>query len=46
VSAPVTDAGGNVIAAVSLSGPLERMGQNPGRRHGAAVARVARELSR
>ncbi|MFM9132871.1 MAG: IclR family transcriptional regulator [Actinomycetota bacterium] len=46
VSAPVTDADGNVIAAVSLSGPLERMGQNPGRRHGAAVARGARDLSR
>ncbi|MEY5060034.1 MAG: hypothetical protein RJA51_1781 [Actinomycetota bacterium] len=45
VSAPVTDPEGNVVAAVSLSGPLERMGQSPGRRYGAAVARVARTLS-
>lgn len=45
VSAPVTDSEGNVVAAVSLSGPLERMGQSPGRRYGAAVARVARTLS-
>lgn len=45
VSAPVLDTAGSVIAAVSLSGPLERMGQSPGRRYGTAVAKVARSLS-
>lgn len=45
VSAPVTDAHGGIIAAVSLSGPLERMGADPGRRFGAATARTARTLS-
>ena len=45
VSAPVTDSQGRVIAAVSLSGPLERMGQSAGKKFGAAVVRAARELS-
>ena len=45
VSAPVTDADGNVIAAVSVSGPLDRMAPAAVKRHGAAVARVARSLS-
>lgn len=45
VSAPVTDRAGNVIAAVSLSGPLERMGAGARRKFGAAVVRAARELS-
>ena len=45
VSAPVTDAHGRVIAAVSVSGPIERMGAGAVRRFGAMVARVARDLS-
>ena len=45
VSAPVTDAVGNVIAAVSVSGPVERMGAAAVKKHGAMVARVARSLS-
>ena len=45
VSAPVTDERGGVIAAVSLSGPLERMGASAGKKFGAAVVRAARDLS-
>ena len=45
VSAPVTDAHGRVMAAVSVSGPIERMGAGAVRRFGAMVARVARDLS-
>lgn len=45
VSAPVTDAGGRVVAAVSVSGPIERMGPAAVRKHGTAVARAARALS-
>ena len=45
VSAPVTDAEGTVIAAVSVSGPVERMGAAAVRKHGAMVAKVARSLS-
>jgi DNA-binding IclR family transcriptional regulator len=32
VSAPVRDSAGNVIAAVSVSGPIDRMGRRPGAR--------------
>jgi DNA-binding IclR family transcriptional regulator len=45
VSAPVRDAHGNVIAAVSVSGPVQRTTRSPGRRYGADVAHAARELS-
>ncbi len=45
VSAPVFDAAGDVIAALSISGPLERMSSNPGGKFGAMVARGARDLS-
>ncbi|WP_283234742.1 IclR family transcriptional regulator domain-containing protein, partial [Candidatus Protofrankia californiensis] len=38
VSAPVRDATGRVVAALSLSGPVERLTRSPGQRHGAAVA--------
>ena len=47
VSAPITDgAGGPMVAAVSVSGPIDRIGRSPGRRHGAAVAAAALLLSR
>ncbi|MFL6240947.1 MAG: IclR family transcriptional regulator [Actinomycetes bacterium] len=46
VSAPVLDGDGSVVAAVSVSGPIERLTRTPGRRHGAAVVAAARELSR
>lgn len=44
VSAPVLDGPGRVLAAVSVSGPLDRLGRSPGRRFGAAVAAAARDL--
>ncbi|MEX5712669.1 MULTISPECIES: IclR family transcriptional regulator [unclassified Parafrankia] len=44
VSAPVYGASG-VVAALSLSGPVERLTRSPGRRHGTAVVAAARELS-
>lgn len=47
VSAPVYDGvGGALIAAVSVSGPIDRIGRAPGRRHGAAVLAASVELSR
>lgn len=45
VSAPVLDRSGVVIAAVSVSGPLDRLTRYPGRLHGAAVCAAARELA-
>lgn len=45
VSAPVVDANGEVVAALSISGPLERMSKKPGDKFGSLVARGARSLS-
>lgn len=44
VSAPVTDAEQEVLAAVSVSGPVERTSRRPGRLYGEAVVRAAREI--
>lgn len=44
VSAPVRDAHGAVIAAVSVSGPIQRTTRSPGKKYGAAVARAAASL--
>jgi DNA-binding IclR family transcriptional regulator len=41
VSAPVLDRAGRVAAAVSVSGPIERLTRAPGRRYGAAVLEAA-----
>ena len=46
VSAPVRSPGGKVIAAVSVSGPLERLSRQPGRMHAPAVLAAAERLSR
>ena len=46
VSAPVTGPGGELLAAVSVSGPIDRIGRTPGRRHGAHVASAAERLGR
>jgi DNA-binding IclR family transcriptional regulator len=46
VSAPVRDGAGTVVAAVSVSGPLERLTRSPGRLHAAAVCAAGAELSR
>jgi DNA-binding IclR family transcriptional regulator len=45
VSAPVVDPSGRVVAAVSVSGPVDRTTRTPGRRYGAAVAEAARRIS-
>jgi DNA-binding IclR family transcriptional regulator len=44
VSAPVFDAGGHVVAAVSVSGPIDRLTRTPGKLHADAVVAAAREL--
>ncbi|MBK5306734.1 MAG: IclR family transcriptional regulator [Frankiaceae bacterium] len=46
VSAPVHGRGGTVVAAVSVSGPLERLTRSPGRLHAQAVVAAAAELTR
>ena len=45
VSAPVRLASGKVVAALSVSGPIDRMGRQPGRIHGPAVVAAASRLS-
>ena len=45
-SAPVRDADDSVIAAVSVSGPIERTSHQPGRRYGRALLRAARRIER
>jgi len=45
VSAPVRAPNGKVIAAVSISGPIERLGRQPGRIHAAAVVATAVRLT-
>ena len=44
VSAPVRDANGNVIAAISVSGPIDRMGRRPGARWAADLLAAAEAL--
>lgn len=44
VSAAVRGAGGEVLAAVSVSGPVERTTRTPGARYGPAVAAAARAI--
>ena len=44
VSAPVRDADGAIVAAVSVSGPIERTSREPGRRYGALVVEAARRI--
>ncbi len=41
VSAPVIGHGGQVLAAVSISGPIDRLTRQPGKRYGAAVVDAA-----
>ncbi|HEU0086708.1 MAG TPA: IclR family transcriptional regulator [Pseudonocardiaceae bacterium] len=44
VSAPVRDKAGNVVAAVSVSGPVERIGRRPGARWAADLVAAAEAL--
>jgi DNA-binding IclR family transcriptional regulator len=45
VSAPVCERGA-IVAAVSVSGPIERTTRQPGKRYGAAVVQAARAVER
>lgn len=45
VSAPVRGPNNKVIAAVSISGPIERLSRQPGRMHAAAVVATANKLT-
>ena len=45
VSAPVVDPDGVVIAAVSVSGPIDRLTRHPGKRFGERVAAAASSLA-
>jgi DNA-binding IclR family transcriptional regulator len=46
VSAPVRDGSGRAVAAIGVSGPIERLGRRPGPRFAEAVVAAARELER
>ncbi|WP_334144450.1 IclR family transcriptional regulator domain-containing protein, partial [Rhabdothermincola sp.] len=46
VSAAVRDLDGRVVAAVSVSGPIERTTRRPGHKYGDAVAAAARRIER
>ena len=45
VSAPIRGANGKIIAAVSISGPIERLTRAPGRLHSLAVVTAANRIS-
>ena len=45
VSAPVRGSSGRVVAAVSISGPVQRLTRQPGRLHAAAVIAIAEQLT-
>ena len=45
VSAPVRGPGGRVVAAISVSGPIERLTRSPGRLHAAAVVGAGEKIS-
>ena len=45
VSAPVIDATGEVLAALSISGPIERLGRSPGSRFAPVLVAGARRIS-
>jgi DNA-binding IclR family transcriptional regulator len=46
VSAPVLDRSGRVVAAVSVSGPIDRTTRQPGRRYADDVTAAARRIER
>jgi DNA-binding IclR family transcriptional regulator len=45
VSAPVRGLGGRVVAAVSVSGPIERLTRSPGRLHAEAVVAAGKKIT-
>jgi DNA-binding IclR family transcriptional regulator len=46
VSAPVRERGGDIVAAISVSGPIERLTRSPGERLGGAVVAAAQAVTR
>jgi DNA-binding IclR family transcriptional regulator len=46
VSAPVRDGRGVVIAAISVSGPIDRIGRRPGARWAADLVAAAEAMTR
>lgn len=46
VSAPIRGVDGQVIAAIGISGPIERTGRHPGRRYSEAVCLAAEKVER
>ena len=45
ISAPIRNASGQVIAAISISGPSGRMGSNPGHRYAPLVMGAGKYLT-
>ena len=45
VSAPVLSSDGELLAAISLSGPIERLGRNPGARFAPVLLTAARRIA-
>jgi DNA-binding IclR family transcriptional regulator len=45
VSAPVRDQDGTVLGAISISGPIERLGRSPGQRFAPVLVNGARRIS-
>ena len=45
VSAPVLSGSGELIGAISISGPIERLGRNPGQRFAPILVAAARRLT-
>jgi DNA-binding IclR family transcriptional regulator len=45
VSAPIRGAGGRVIAAISVSGPIERLTRSPGRMHAPPVIAASERIT-
>jgi DNA-binding IclR family transcriptional regulator len=46
VSAPIVEPDGRIIAAVSISGPIDRLTRSPGALFGAAVSDAAQDIER
>ena len=46
VSAPVLDGAGRALASVGVSGPIDRLGRDPGPRYAPPVVAAAREIER
>jgi DNA-binding IclR family transcriptional regulator len=45
VSAPVLTAAGGLLAAISISGPIERLGRTPGARYAPVLLAGAKRIS-